>query len=338
MSLNKRRVMPERKADEPERGQKADEPEQKADEPEQTTRGPLLCFPAHVLHENMHDETHYFNPAVGPCDWFDRLREKGGLPCKVPRTFVYYYNLNSARRSLERATNICLYTINTGGYEEKVKYRGDTFSSDCDMLYFSDDPALLRHASQIGWTPMYVTRDDGDSKLLQRVIKTQPHQFLPPQYELSIYLDANYTPTFSSVPELCAWTEADTHDMVCWQHPIRTSAAKEAAVVVRDRLETKPNVDAVLKRQLGGRDMGLTETNVLIRKHKRIAKFSDEWRECIEICRRDQVSFDFLCGKHEVDRIRHPYKTKVKVAEDHPHDGPGCWRRSPFAVPPSAPE
>ena len=74
---------------------------------------------------------------------------------------------------------------------------------------------------------------------------------------------------------------------------------------MRLRLETKNNVDAVRKRQLGYKDdMGLTETNILIRHHHKLKDFGTEWKACIEICRRDQISFDYLLHKHGVSRIQ----------------------------------
>lgn len=193
------------------------------------------------------------------------------------------------------------------------------FGQDCDMLYFSDDPTLLKDATKKGWTPMYILSDHGDARLLQRTVKTQAHRFLPEQYEISIYLDGNLKPKPSfSLTHLRSHFGLDTADMVCWKHWKRTTIEQEAKEVVRLKLETQEHVDQVRQRQTGYKDnMGLTETNILIRRHNKICKFGDEWKECIEICRRDQISFDFLLHKHNVKTWKHAYCTKPVIMWRH---------------------
>jgi hypothetical protein len=210
----------------------------------------------------------------------------------------------------------CLYTINTGGYEKNVLGRGDLFGDDCDMLYYSDDTEILAQASQQGWIPMYLTHKPGtssESKLLQRTAKTQPHLFLPPQYIISIYMDANIEPTFTSIAELWNMFAVEEYDIICWKHPCRTTVKDEAKEVEQFKLETQEHIAHIMQMQTRDAfqdDVGLCETNIIIRKHRQLVHFSNEWKHCISICRRDQISFDWLVWKHGVTVIKHPYETK----------------------------
>jgi hypothetical protein len=301
--------------------------------------GFFMCFPMHVLRANMHDESHFFDPGFpwggNETEWFRRLVQKGGAPYLVPKTFVYHYKLKSWRNSEHaQGTDVCLYTINTGGYEADVTYRGDMFGDECDMLYFSDESARLRHATQMGWTPMYVTSDHGEAKLLQRTVKTLAYRFLPQKYATSIYLDGNAVPSFSSVPQLLQTTDADAHDMVCWfhphspapngngKHPVRYTVRDEVCEVIKKNLETRDHLAQLLKRQDASgyaQDNGVVETSVLIRKHHSLKRFSEEWRDCIAICRRDQISFDWLVWKHAVNALKLP--CDARPMQKHKHSG-----------------
>ena len=86
--------------------------------------------------------------------------------------------------------DICLYTVNTGGYESSIHCRGDVL--DCDMLYVSDNRAQLAKAESMAWIPLYVHPPSGmDPVRLQRCIKARPHAYLPKKYNYSIYIDGN---------------------------------------------------------------------------------------------------------------------------------------------------
>ena len=52
-----------------------------------------------TLEINKYDDNHYFNPDYpsdkNEVEWFDRFKEKGGLPIVVPRTFIFHYKFKS---------------------------------------------------------------------------------------------------------------------------------------------------------------------------------------------------------------------------------------------------
>ena len=124
------------------------------------------------------------------------------------------------------------------------------------------------------------------------------------------------TKVFDLVAKVCL----DNYDLICWEHPIRTTVADEAKEVLQQRLETPQHVDQIM--QMHAKDcfqdkMGLTETSILIRKHHALVNFSNEWKDCISICRRDQISFDYLVWKHSVRVMKYPDKTRPTDRVSH---------------------
>ena len=295
--------------------------------------GFLMSFPLHVLEANRYDSRQYFDPkyryAGNETDWFERLRARGGKPILVPRTFVHHYKFASWRRGAPQSKiRVCLYTVNTGGYEAKILCRGNTYHRECDMLYYSDNPATLRKAAAMGWIPMYLLPRSGavgggrGTKILQRTVKTQPHLYLPAQYQISIYMDGNMQPNWPSVSTLFRRFQVEKYDLVCWKHPVRTRVVDEAREVVRLKLESQEHVDKILSAQARDRfkdATGLCETGFMIRKHSNIIDFSNSWQRAVEQCVRDQVSFDYMVWKHRARCIRHDIKTRpVRI---QPHSG-----------------
>ncbi len=133
--------------------------------------------------------------------------------------------------------------------------------------------------------------------MLQRTIKTSPHLFLPEQYDISIYLDGNCKPAFDDCQELSEKYNISENYIICFEHPSSNNIKDDAQNILLYRFESETNINAMLEKQKNDNykyDNGLTETNFLIRKHKNIIQFSTEWTECINICIRDQMSFDYL--------------------------------------------
>lgn len=280
----------------------------------------FMVFPKHVLLSNRFDQTTYFNPIYSTSEWVSRFLEKGGVSKIVYRTFVYHYKYDKLRKHLPYQ-DTCLYTINTGGYEkDRINLNPKL---PIDYLYFTDQFELVYRCIQNDIIPYYITGDD--SKLLQRTIKTSPHQYLPDIYERSIYIDGNVYLSDTFTKDILDKFVRHTKSMICFHHPNRQTIQSEAIAVLKEKLETKKHIDIMLTNQRENQfpdSQGLTETNVLIRKHKQIKEFSQEWTHCIEICRRDQLSFDYLLWKHKVDYERLSHTEKMKLVRKKPHMNP----------------
>lgn len=277
--------------------------------------GFFMVFPKHVVLANRFNETTYFDPSYpfggNETEWFERFKNKGGIPKVVYRTFIYHYKYARFREN-QTYNETCLYTINTGNYEGDCIYIEPDLP--IDYLYFTDNFQLVYQCIQKGIQPYYITHSD--SKLLQRTVKTSPHKYLPHIYERSIYIDGNIALSNTFTQDILDIFLSKTQTMICFSHPDRQSVLEESTKVIELKLETKDNVDKLLTLLSEDKfqdNVGLTETNVLIRKHKQIKEFSEEWTRCIEVCRRDQLSFDYLLWKHKLNHKRLSHDTKFRL-------------------------
>lgn len=303
--------------------------------------GFLMVFPSHVLKLNKYDKTHYFDPKKpfggNEVEWAERFFAKSPLhrAVVVPQTFVYHVKLQqwkpSSDRTIHYGTHTCAYTINTGGYESRILLHDHLL--DMPVFYFTDTEHMVLRAIQQGLVPMWVDITNNDTVRTQRVIKVAPHRFLPLQYTVSVYVDGNchiqkerlkhwlsqMEQPFGTVGDAGdagdALEENEVVQLICWKHPSRTSIHSEAVTVEQHRLDYPKNIQSILaylkEHEFDKtKDVALTETNMLIRRHHALNVFGDEWAACIERCRRDQLSFDFLVEKHRVKVIRGDFRDK----------------------------
>jgi len=282
--------------------------------------GFFMVFSLNVLESNKYDELNYFDPSYpfggNEVEWFDRFKKKGGIPIVVPRTFVYHYKLKSWRKNSNKILkDKCIYTINTNGYEGNsinIEY-----NDEYDSLYFTDDFNLFKECIKQKIIPFLCKKTNNN--LHQREIKSSPHLYLPHIYNSSIYIDGNcklnpinWQKKFEK--------EIQNYDMICFTHPTRNTIKQEMKVVYSYKLATKESImkiNEIIERSEYKDDKGLTETNVLIRNHKNITNFNEEWNEMIKICRRDQLSFDYLLEIFKVKVLKLPYSNKPVISRRH---------------------
>lgn len=306
--------------------------------------GFFMALPRWVIEQSMFDARHAFDPSLSSEEnevaWFERAiaPHSHARSVVVPRAFVYHRKLRSwgSRPPLSRA---CVYTVNTGGYEASVLLDESHDNQDIPVYYFTDSERMVYEAAKKGLIPMRIYNPDGiPPKSIQRRIKAVPHAYLPHDEHVSVYVDGNcYFKPGSLVAALDAF-ERSHADIMCWAHPDRSSIRTEAPVVVQLGLETESNVTRVLAhaRMRGFSrevDHVLTETNVLIRRHKAMIMASEEWARCIELCKRDQLSFDYVIHAHGVRVARRPFATKPVLKK--PHSGNVQSREIRADVPPN---
>lgn len=285
--------------------------------------GFFMVFPKHVLENNMYDKTHFFDPNKpfdsNEVEWFDRFMNKKGLPIIVPETFIYHYKLKLWKNKVQN--DVCIFTINFGGYEgNKLYLKNDT---DIDNIYFTDNPcmkkdSIINKCIKDNIMFFYIDTKKFTSKnwwaahkQAQRMIKTCPQAYLPLNYTKSIYIDGNIIfkkKMFKKdVNKLL-----ENHDIVCYNHPgdrgNPPTVLAEMNAILKHHVEKKENLDKImdiLKENNFPDNIGLTETCILVRNHSNIYNFSKEWCELIQICIRDQMSFDYLLWKHKINFKRY---------------------------------
>lgn len=285
--------------------------------------GFFMVFPKHVLENNRYDHNNFFDPSKpfedNVVEWFNRFVQKKGIPIVVPKTFVYHYKLRSWRSDGQKKlqeNDVCIYTINFNNYEGKrILLQKNT---DIDNIYFTDDPSLkensiIHKCIQNNILFLYIDVEKYTSnnwwtvqKQVQRMIKTCPHDYLPLNYTKSIYLDGDRMLTKKFCKEDVNRLLDDV-DIVCYENPWNRGNPKrvcnEKKVIQQSNHDTKENLDRIwkiLQENHFPDNIGLSETSILIRNHSNIKLFSNEWRDLIKICIRDQMSFEYLLWKHKV--------------------------------------
>tara|TARA_Y100000389_G_scaffold136015_1_gene133527 strand:+ start:2034 stop:3485 length:1452 start_codon:yes stop_codon:yes gene_type:complete len=314
--------------------------------------GFFMVFPTHVLKKNMFDKKHYFDPSFpfggNEVEWFKRFINKGGTPMVVPQTFVYHYKLKSWRKNQDKDQEIndtCIFTINFGNYEKTAVYLEN--NTDIDTIYVTDN-SDMREGTQIHkcierditffyydtkkikdffnkigiliknedcWWPFH--------KQLQRMIKADPLDYLPSHYKKTLYLDGDRLLT-KKIYKKDIDNFLKEHDIVCFDHPYDRGSPKQVAVeldtIQEMRLEKKENINKIrkiLEENNFPDDIGLSETSILIRNHEKLKEFSKEWQDMVQICIRDQASFEYLLWKHQVNFQRLSIKKRFTTKKGH---------------------
>ena len=189
--------------------------------------GFLMVFTRDVLVANKFDEKYYFDPKYpfggNETEWFNRFKKIGGKGMIVPRTYIYHYKLKRWRsKTAQKQDNVCIYTINTGGYEGSEIYLNSDLGYDC--LYYTDSFVNIYKCIKKGIIPFYVDTSNKEAKLVQRTIKTHVHEYIPSIYDKSIYIDGNITIT---VKNNMKYLLNLNFDLICFAHPCRSSVLSE---------------------------------------------------------------------------------------------------------------
>jgi hypothetical protein len=309
---------------------------QKKNEPYTITtnlNGFFMVFSSRVLKINKFNQRYYFNPEFpfggNEVEWYQRFIAKSGQAIVVPQTFVYHYKLKLWRPNIVSNTH-CVYTINVGHYDSSISQKSYEIPDNCDFLCITDDEKEVPKIISLGIIPIFVNKDENESfVLLQRRMKAMPHLFLPNKYETSVYIDANVSIKKKVLSEISANVINGAYDIISFDHPERSTVKQEANIVINDKLETFENVSKIIDiyTKDGFLDnVGLTETCVLVRRHKPLIKFSEEWSQLLKICRRDQIMFDYLVWKHKLNINKHFCLRYPPIRKDV-HSGQGSKRR-----------
>ena len=305
--------------------------------------GFCMLFPLYVLEHNRFDNAHYFDPRKpftgNEVEWGRRLLSNfpNAFSVVVPKAYVHHVKLAQWRDepSAEATSTLCAYTINTGGYERDILLNGNTLPMP--TFYLTDDDAMIYEAASRGLIPMHTEAFERlcpipspNPHQLQRFLKTVPERILPAQFTISLYVDGNCLPDAKGIQSVldAHMLGTDVVDLVCWEHPTRTRVYDEAREVTKFHLETSKNVADMLHKLTTeysfseAVDNGLTETNVLLRRHCQsdVSRMHTAWSNAVAICRRDQISFDPLLRHFNVKYARLPNKEKPVQKRTHSGD------------------
>jgi hypothetical protein len=204
--------------------------------------------------------------------------------------------------------SLCLFYIILGNYESKLlmldRRRAET---NATIVLFTDDKKVVRECEKFYVMTVYVETTGRCSKKVQRSIKTNPHERLPKGYQWSLYMDGNIIlDSFEKMIKL--GYKHRKHNLVCFKHPDRTEPFSEAIAVLELGWETQQNIDTILD-EIRDKNITvdhLTNTSVLYRRLGVELEFGKDWERCVNICIRDQISFDYLLEAYNVDFVQLP--------------------------------
>jgi hypothetical protein len=189
-------------------------------------------------------------------------------------------------------SRLVIYTALFGDYDELFQPSPEQAAS-CDFVIFTDQPSI-----PVPWRRAQVDFASPDNSKRNRFHKLLPHRLFP-QYEWSLYLDANIDLRANPIEFLDRYCRLGPAFFV-FPHPVRTSIAEELGACIQGRRD-----DAVLMlRQVAryldsgfGHAFPLTENNVLLRRHNDpdlVALSEAWWEEVRSKSGRDQLSLPYV--------------------------------------------
>jgi GT2 family glycosyltransferase len=205
-----------------------------------------------------------------------------------------------------------VYTAVVGPYDEL--HAPEFVPENCDFFVFSDQALDVP-----GWTTLPLNYEHRDPTRAARFVKLHPHLYFH-DYEQSIWIDANITVRKDISPFLDRLS-ADSF-LSIFVHPLRNCVYVEGEECIARMKDSAVTILAQLDRyeQAGfPREVGLWETNVLVRRHNDpacIALMTAWWRELEIGSRRDQLSLTVVAHRQQAtitpldypgtDARRHP--------------------------------
>lgn len=186
-----------------------------------------------------------------------------------------------------------IYTCITNNYDDLIE--DEFYLEDYDYICFTNNENLKSNRWKIEKIPS--TLSSLSPVKQARYIKTHPHKFLS-NYELSVWIDG-------SVKILNDFSELINSSVIqIPQHPNRNCIYKEAVAVLKQKKDTKENIDKQIIKyhELGfPENYGLVQSNIIIRKHNDkncIKLMEDWWNEIKNGSHRDQLSFNYVLWKN----------------------------------------
>lgn len=194
-----------------------------------------------------------------------------------------------------------VYTALTNGYDGLMQIT--CINPKYDYICFSNDFA----ETKIGiWNIRKIPFETSDSQLLSRFPKLQAYKVLP-EYDMSIYIDANVDITSNRVYQKADDFYKSGILLAGLKHQLRQCLYRESLEVMVRGVEKnhKKIISQMQKFTAAGFpfDYGMYEANVIYRAHNNplIKKQCDEWWYWFQnYSRRDQLSYSFSLWENNI--------------------------------------
>lgn len=195
-----------------------------------------------------------------------------------------------------------IYSAIIGAYDSIVQ--PTIVDDDFDYILFTD----CITEKKIGvWEVRQIDFFHPTTAKVARYIKTHPHTLLG-DYECSLWIDASISITSDYIYRRFKELYNEGTLISALYHPERDCIYDEALAVMMYHLETEDviiNWLHQLRHNHYPEHIGLHETGILYRIHcDEIARINEDWWDIIEShSRRDQLSFDYLLWKNNMDCV-----------------------------------
>jgi hypothetical protein len=191
---------------------------------------------------------------------------------------------------------LVVYTAVFGNYDHVYKVNPDW---TCDFVCFTDNPEIVSK----GWQIIHVELDGETPAEANRRFKMLPHRYFQ-SYEKSLYIDGNVS--LAQDPTQLFEFYLSGSLLAIPKHQDRNCIYEEAKFLMQEgkfsSSELKSQM-AVYERNGFPHDWGLTENNIILRRHTAptlIPIMEQWWNEYLSGIRRDQISLPFLLWKNGI--------------------------------------
>lgn len=196
---------------------------------------------------------------------------------------------------------LVVYTSLFGNYDD-LFLPSPAQARGCDFVVFTDQPNVPPpwRRGRVGYAAPSQTKQSRFYKLL-------PHRLFP-QYEWSLYLDANVDIRMNPIEFFERYCELGP-DFFVFRHPNRASILEELGACIGMRKDDAELMVRQVAQYLGTgfrQSFGLTENNVLLRRHNEpaLADLSEAWWDEVRSkSHRDQLSLSYVVERKEYRKI-----------------------------------
>jgi len=209
--------------------------------------------------------------------------------------------------------SIVIYTAIFGGYDPLKK--PESVNSKIKYICFTD-----RNINCPPWEIIKVKPEFKDRRREARKFKILSHRFLK-DFKYSIWLDGSYEILDDLSKFVKKWLGKNC--IAVKKHSVRNCLYDEARFCMKQKLDTRKLIVKQINkyfREGYPKNNGLVDSSILIRKHTEDVKRFNErwWREVKNFSRRDQISFNYITYKLNINYSIIP-KNEIKRTLEWKH-------------------
>ncbi len=197
-----------------------------------------------------------------------------------------------------------VYTCITGGYDNVPKHK--YVNPDWDYVLFTDNADLIRTGRIYHWTVKPLAYKKMDNVRNARWHKINAHKLFP-GYKYSLWIDGNGIINNKKVFNLMESLIKKQTVISIPLHPDRDCIYDEGFIIKQAHIDYEDIVDQEMyflcDEQYPAHN-GLSETNIMLRRHNDIAPSLNLWWKMVrKYSKRDQLSCNYAMWKHNINII-----------------------------------